>query len=428
MSATLAPPVEAQTPRGSAGPLSGTAAPNTRERLLSLDVFRGLTVAGMLLVNDPGTWSSIYPPLEHAPWHGWTPTDLVFPFFLFIVGITTQLSLDARRARGDDEAAIRNQILRRGALIFLFGFLINGFPFFTWSAIPGVPDPTVGARIVDRLLHWRIFGVLQRIGVAYICSALIASRVKVRTQIIVTAVLLFVYWFIMTVPPVPGSHGMPGALLLDKPETTMAAYWDRALLDWSRFGLGNHLWVNGVTWDPEGPLSTLGAICTALLGNLAGRWIAQRRPLVERVCALFAAGAIAMMLGLMWHWSFPINKNLWTGSYVIFSAGMGCVALATIMWLVDLQSWRWWTKPFVVYGVNPMVAFVGSAVMARLIYSIFKVQYHGQRVSLQSAIYQVAFASWLSPVNASLAFALAFVLFWYLVLAQLYRRNIILKV
>ncbi|HEY8176894.1 MAG TPA: DUF5009 domain-containing protein [Gemmatimonadaceae bacterium] len=428
MSATLAPPVEAQTPRGNAGPTSGTAAPNTRERLLSLDVFRGLTVAGMLLVNNPGTWSAIYPPLEHAPWHGWTPTDLIFPFFLFIVGITTQLSLDARRVRGDDEGAITRQILRRGALIFLFGFLINGFPFFTWGAVEGVRDPSFAARIVDRLLHWRILGVLQRIGLAYIVSALIASRAKVRTQMIVTAVLLFVYWFVMTVPPVPGANGTPGALLLGKPETSMAAYWDRVLLDWSRFGLGNHLWVNGVTWDPEGPLSTIGAICTALLGNLAGRWIAQRRPLFERVCGLFAAGAIAMMVGLMWHWSFPINKNLWTGSYVVFTAGMACVALATIMWLVDLQNWRWWTKPFVVYGVNPMVAFVGSAVMARLIYSIIKVEYHGQRISLESAIYQSVFASWLSPVNASLAFALTFVLFWYAILTVLYRRNIVLKV
>src|SRR4051812_27100244 len=142
MSATLVPTVEAQLPRGRAGPTSGTAAPNTRERLLSLDVFRGLTIAGMLLVNDPGTWSAIFPPLEHAPWNGWTPTDLIFPFFLFIVGITTQLSIDARRARGDDEAAIRRQIIRRGALIFLFGFLINGFPFFTWGAVDGVQDPT----------------------------------------------------------------------------------------------------------------------------------------------------------------------------------------------------------------------------------------------------------------------------------------------
>src|SRR5687767_5860465 len=189
MSATITPAVEAQPPRGDAGPLSGTAAPSTRDRLLSLDVFRGLTIAGMLLVNDPGTWSTIYPPLKHAPWHGWTPTDLIFPFFLFIVGITTQLSLDARRARGDDDAAIRRQILRRGSLIFLFGLLINGFPFFTWGAIAGNADPSLIDRIVDRLLSWRILGVLQRIGIAYIISALIASRARVRTQIVITAVL-----------------------------------------------------------------------------------------------------------------------------------------------------------------------------------------------------------------------------------------------
>jgi predicted acyltransferase len=208
----------------------------------------------------------------------------------------------------------------------------------------------------------------------------------------------------------------------------MAAYWDRFFLDWSRFGLGNHLWSGSVTWDPEGILSTSGAVATALLGNLAGRWIARPLPLAERLTGLFAAGALGMMVGLMWHWSFPINKGLWTGSYVVFTAGMAAVALATIMWIVDVHGWKRWTSPFVIYGVNPMVAFVGSAVVARLIYSIIKVQYDGQRVSLQSAIYQSAFASWLSPMNASLAFALAFVLVFLAVLTVLYRRNIILKV
>lgn len=428
MSATITPPVEAQVPRGSAGPISGTAAPNTRERLLSLDVFRGLTVAGMLLVNDPGTWSAIYPPLRHAEWHGWTPTDLIFPFFLFIVGITTQLSISARRARGDDEGAIRRQILRRGALIFLFGFLINGFPFFTWGSVTGIGDPSLLDRIVDRLHHWRFLGVLQRIGIAYVISALIATRATVRTQVATAAALLLGYWVVMTLLPVPASNGVPGVLLLDQPGSTMAAYWDRFFLDWSRFGLGNHLWSGSITWDPEGILSTSGAVATALLGNLAGRWIARPLPLTERLTGLFAAGALGMMVGLMWHWSFPINKGLWTGSYVVFTAGMAAVALATIMWIVDVHGWKRWTSPFVIYGVNPMVAFVGSAVVARLIYSIIKVQYDGQRVSLQYAIYQSAFASWLSPMNASLAFALAFVLVFLAVLTVLYRRNIILKV
>src|SRR6185436_4680784 len=242
------------------------------------------------------------------------------------------------------------------------------------------------------------------------------------------AALLFVYWFVMTVLPVPGSNGTPGLLLLGNGATTMQGYFDRMILDWSRFGLGNHLWVGSLTWDPEGILSTSGAVCTALLGNLAGRWIAQPKALYERLAGLFAAGAIAMMAGLMWHWSFPINKSLWTGSYVVFTAGLAAVSLAAIMWLVDEQQWRWWTKPWIIYGMNPMVAFVGSGVLARLIYSIIKVNYHGNRIALQAAIYQSMFASRLTPKNASLAFALAFVAYWYAVLSFLYRRNIVLRV
>jgi predicted acyltransferase len=400
----------------------------TRERLVSLDVFRGMTVAGMLLVNNPGTWSAIYPPLEHAPWNGWTPTDLIFPFFLFIVGITTQLSITARRERGDDEAAIRRQILKRGALIFLFGFLLSGFPFFTWGAIPGNPDPSFLDRILDRPLNWRIMGVLQRIGVAYIISALIATRATLRTQVITTAAILFGYWLIMTVLPVPGTNGTPGALLLHEGSTTMAAYWDRVLLDWSRFGMGNHLWSGSKTWDPEGILSTAGAVGTAMLGNLTGRWIGLPRPLIERIAGLCAAGAIAMMLGLMWNWVFPINKGIWTSSYVLFTGGVAALSLATIMWVVDHLNWRGWTKFFVVYGMNPMIAFVGSGLMARLIYSILKVNYGGERIALQAFIYKTMFASWLTPENASLAFALAFVAFWYGVLLILHRRNVYFRV
>jgi len=398
-----------------------------RERLLSLDVFRGITVAGMLLVNDPGTWSAIYPPLEHAAWNGWTPTDLVFPFFLFIVGITTYLSLNARRARGDSEHAIRAQIIRRGALIFLFGLLINGFPYFTWGNVPGVADPTLLQRMGDRLLHWRIMGVLQRIGIAYTVAALLTLRTTVRQQIIILASLLFGYWIVMTVLPVPG-EGTIGALLLDQPGRTMAAWVDRLVLDWSRVGLGNHLWASSVTWDPEGVLSTIPAIGTAMLGNLAGRWIGERRPLSERLAGLSSVGALGMMTGLMWHWSLPINKSLWTSSYVLFSAGMAAVALSTVMWIVDFNRVRRFTKLFVVYGTNPIVAFVGSAVMARCIYSIFKVNWGGERIPLQEGIYRALFASWLSPINASLAFAVAFVLFWYGVLYVLHRRGIILKV
>src|SRR3954464_1297060 len=202
MSTTLVPPTEklgtvADRPRVSIG-----RPKQSRELLPSLDVFRGLTVAGMLLVNDPGTWSAIYPPLEHAPWNGWTPTDLIFPFFLFIAGITTHLSLNARRARGDDEGAIRRQILRRGALIFLFGFLLSGFPFFTWTPISGIADPTFLQRIVDRLYHWRLMGVLQRIGVAYLVAGLLTQRTTLKQQVMIIVGLLYGYWFAMTLLPV----------------------------------------------------------------------------------------------------------------------------------------------------------------------------------------------------------------------------------
>lgn len=405
-----------------------SSSPPKRERLLSLDVFRGLTIAGMLLVNNPGSWDHIYPPLEHAAWNGWTPTDLIFPFFLFIVGITTHLSLSSRRARGDDEHAIRAQIVRRGVLIFVFGLLLNGFPYFTWSAIPGIADPTLLQRVGDRLLHWRIMGVLQRIGVAYLCAALLTQHTSLRKQIVIISSLLLGYWFVMTLLPVPG-EGTIGALLLNEPSRTMAAWSDRLLLDWSRWGMGNHTWVNSVTWDPEGVLSSIPAICTAMLGNLAGRWIGQKqRPLTERLTALFGAAAIAMMVGLMWHWVFPINKSLWTSSYVLFTAGMAALSLATIMWLVDVQNVRGWTRPAVIYGVNPIVAFVGSGLMARCIYSIFKVTSNGQRISLESWLYQTFYLSWLTPTNASLGFAVTFVLLWYAILVVLYKRNIILKI
>jgi predicted acyltransferase len=423
MTDTAARPVE-MTGAGT-GTVAGPVTP--KERLLSLDVFRGLTIAGMLLVNDPGSWGAIYAPLEHAEWNGWTPTDLIFPFFVFIVGITTHLSMESRRARGATDGEIRRSIIRRGVIIFLLGAFMAGFPFFTWTAIPGHPDAGIFTRIGDRLLHWRIMGVLARIGVVYIISALIAQRTNVRQQIITIICLLYGYWFVMAALPVPDS-GVIGQLAIARPETTMAAYFDRLLLDWSRFGLGNHNWASSVTWDPEGILSTVPAVATAMFGILCGRWIGTRRPLEERLNGMFAVGAIGMMVGLMWNWSFPINKSIWTSSYVMFTAGMAAVALAAIMWVVDVKGVRVWTKPFVIYGMNPILAFVGSGVMARIIYTLIQVNYHGKRVALETAIYQSAYASWLEPKNASLAFALTFVLFWYGIVYVLYRNRIFLKV
>lgn len=371
-----------------------------QDRWVALDAVRGLTVASMLLVNNPGTWSAIYPSLEHAPWHGWTPTDLIFPFFLFIVGITTELSLDRRAAAGAGDRVIRLQVLRRGALIVLCGLVLTTFPFFP----------------LTRFTEIRIPGVLQRIGVCYAIGALVAWRRSNRTVALIGVVLLLGYWAAMTLIPVPGQ----AAPTLDIPDQTLAAYVDRLLLD-------GHLWSASKTWDPEGPLSTIPAVVTSLLGILTGRWMSRPNPLPDKLNGLFASGAGLTAAGLAWNWVFPINKNLWTSSYVVFSAGVAMLVLATASWLIEIRRVRGWTRPLVTYGQNPLAAFLGSGAMAR---TLGLLQVHGTAgsVSVKEAIFERGFASWLAPIDASLLFAVSFVLVWYLILLVFERRGWILKI
>ncbi len=371
-----------------------------QDRWVALDAVRGLTVASMLLVNNPGTWSAIYPSLEHARWHGWTPTDLIFPFFLFIVGITTELSLDRRVAAGAGDRVIRLQVLRRGALIVLCGLVLTTFPFFP----------------LTRFTEIRIPGVLQRIGVCYAIGALVAWRRSNRTVALIGVVLLLGYWAAMTLIPVPGQ----AAPTLDIPDQTLAAYVDRLLLD-------GHLWSASKTWDPEGPLSTIPAVVTSLLGILTGRWMSRPNPLPDKLNGLFASGAGLTAAGLAWNWVFPINKNLWTSSYVVFSAGVAMLVLATASWLIEIRRVRGWTRPLVTYGQNPLAAFLGSGAMAR---TLGLLQVHGTAgsVSVKEAIFERGFASWLAPIDASLLFAVSFVLVWYLILLVFERRGWILKI
>ena len=371
-----------------------------QDRWVALDAVRGLTVASMLLVNNPGTWSAIYPSLEHAPWHGWTPTDLIFPFFLFIVGITTELSLDRRAAAGAGDRVIRLQVLRRGALIVLCGLVLTTFPFFP----------------LTRFTEIRIPGVLQRIGVCYAIGALVAWRRSNRTVALIGVVLLLGYWAAMTLIPVPGQ----AAPTLDIPDQTLAAYVDRLLLD-------GHLWSASKTWDPEGPLSTIPAVVTSLLGILTGRWMSRPNPLPDKLNGLFASGAGLTAAGLAWNWVFPINKNLWTSSYVVFSAGVAMLVLATASWLIEIRRVQGWTRPLVTYGRNPLAAFLGSGAMAR---TLGLLQVHGTAgsVSVKEAIFERGFASWLAPIDASLLFAVSFVLVWYLILLVFERRGWILKI
>lgn len=393
----------------------------SRRRLVSLDIFRGMTVAAMLLVNDPGDWGAIHWPLRHAAWHGWTPTDLIFPFFLFMVGITTRLSLAQRRATGADQGALIRQILRRSAVLFVLGLFLNWFPGYT----PGAEGGDWPARIGGRLLHLRIPGVLQRIALAYGVVAFLTLKTPLHVQILLIPTILLAYWLLLMGVPVPGT-GATGLAAIATPAGTLAALVDRAAFDWGP--LGNHLWDQGLTWDPEGLLSTLPALATTLMGVCAGAWIGRDLPLDRRIAGLALAGVGGIFLGLLGNKGFPINKNLWTSSYVLLSGGAAALGLAATMALVEQAGLTRWASPFLPFGVNPILAYVGSEAMAVLIYEVIPVPDPGGSVALEAWIYRHGFLSWLTPADASLGFALLFVAVWWAILASLRRRGIILKI
>ena len=366
-------------------------------RMISLDAFRGLTIAGMILVNNPGTWGSIYSPLRHADWHGWTPTDLIFPFFLFIVGVSITLALPRRAQGGKGKRGLYLKIFRRAGIIFALGLFLAGFPYFDLSDI-------------------RIPGVLQRIAVCYLFAALIFLNTKWQTQALITAALLLIYWALMTLVPVPGF----GAGDLGK-EGNLAAYIDRALLE-------GHIWKQAKVYDPEGILSTIPAVATTLCGVLTGHLLRSRQSPSEKTAAMFVAGVAGVVAGWAWNFWFPVNKPLWTSSYVLLTAGMGLQLLALCYWLIDIKGVKGWAKPFVVFGTNALAVFFLSGVFARLMGLVKLTGADGKQRSLHQVVYDNLFASWASPVNASLMFAVCFVLLWLGLMWLLYRKRIFIKV
>jgi predicted acyltransferase len=371
------------------------AVPPRPERLVSLDVFRGATVAAMLLVNNPGTWSAVYDPLEHAAWHGWTPTDLIFPFFLFIVGVSMAFSVLPRLEAGDAPGGLFARAAKRSAILVLLGLLLTAFPYYNLD-----------------LAHLRLPGVLQRIGLAFLLASVVVLFTRHRTQIGITAALLLGYWAAMMLVPVPGY----GAGNLSK-DGNLAAYVDRAVLG------TDHLWKSAKTWDPEGLLSTLPAVATVLLGVFAGRWMRSARSPADRLVGLFLAGTAAVTLGWMWNEVFPINKALWTSSYVLLTAGLALHALAVCYWMVDVRGWRRWSTPFVWFGMNAIAAFFLSGIVARLLGMI-----KPGGVALKQRIFDAAFDSWLPAHDASLAFALCFVALFTGLMGLMYRRQLFIKV
>lgn len=382
--------------------------PATAGRLVSLDAFRGLTIVGMILVNNPGTWAAVYPPLLHAAWHGWTPTDLIFPFFLFIVGVSLVLAYDRLLAKGKTRRDLLVKATRRALLLFGFGLFLAAWPFFTL-------EPSFGLR--PQLSTVRIPGVLQRIAVCYLTVSTLYLYLKPRTRFGIGLGLLFIYWALMMLVPVPGY----GAGQIAEGTSTLAGYLDRLLL-------GNHLWAQSRTWDPEGLLSTLPAITTTLLGVWTGELLASVRSPLEKTLHLFLRGVVLVIIGYGWDWVFPINKSLWTSSYAVFTGGQAMCALGLCYWLAEVQGWKRWTRPFVVYGVNAITVFVMSGLLAKSLLLFKLPQPDGTEASLQSVIFQTVFAPLGSPKAASLLYALTWVLGWYAVLYGMYRRNLILKV
>ena len=372
-------------------------APDAAARLRSVDALRGLTVAAMVLVNNPGTWSAVYAPLRHAAWHGWTPTDMVFPFFLFVVGVSIPLALGPALERG--ATGLPARVVRRAAVIFGLGLLLHALPFFP-------------------LADLRIPGVLQRIAVCYLLAALLVLATGGargwRAQGAVAGALLVGYWLLMTRVAAPGH--VAGDL---SPEGNLAGYVDRLVLG------TRHIWRASRFYDPEGILSTLPATATTLLGVLAGHWLRAGRSGARIVGGLAAAGLAATALGWLWGLSFPVNKSLWTSSYALLMAGLAALALAACYWIIETRGRRGWAAPFAVLGVHALTLFFLSSLMAKLLL-IVRVGPGGPR--LHAWLFEHAFAPWAAPVNASLAYALVYVLLWWGLMWALDRSGLRLRV
>lgn len=361
-----------------------------KPRLISVDVFRGISVAAMILVNDPGDRFHIYWPLAHAEWNGWTPTDLIFPFFLFILGISIVLSFSSRCASGATKSELLAHSLKRSAIIFALGLFLSAYP-------------------VCDLHSTRIFGVLQRIALVYLATSVIMLYTSRKTRYIICLAILLGYWGLMALVPVPG-YGA-GVLTMDG---SLAGYIDRKLLY-------NHL-AMPYTFDPEGLLSTLPAIATCLFGVFAGEWMQEMDG--ERIRKLLTSALILVIVGYIWNIWFPINKHLWTSSYVLLSAGAAMASLALCYWAIDVRGWRKWAQPFVWYGVNPLALYFFAVVLSRTMN-----QYPIHGTSLKELVFR-AFYLHLSanPYLASMLYGLTYVLLFCVIAWALFRKNVFIRV
>lgn len=422
----------------------------TKERLTSLDVFRGFTILLMTIVNNPGSWSSIYPPLEHAEWHGCTPTDLVFPFFVFIMGTAIPFAMPVKHF----DEAVFNKILVRSLRIFCLGLFLSVFSRIHLFGLEGIP--LLGVRLIiafavayallgnfsmkvktilavgifiillslafSGLEHFedtRITGVLQRIAIVYFFASILYLKTNLKTQLGVVASILVIYYLLMAFVPVPGF----GPANFDK-GTNLAAWLDNLVLN-------GHLWSVSKTWDPEGILSTLPAIGTGILGMYIGQLLNLQTNRPEILKKTAVTGVILLIGGLLWNIIFPINKSLWTSSYVLYTAGIATLCLSLLYYIIDIQGYKKWAKLFLIWGVNPMIVFFFSGIIPRVLGSI-QVQNPetgGEEISVLTLIYKHGIAPCFeNPLNASLAYALSYAVFWSVILWIFYKKKLIFKV
>jgi predicted acyltransferase len=367
-------------------------------RLLSLDIFRGFTMAAMILVNDPGNWAHIYPPLEHSVWNGCTPTDLIFPSFLFMAGVSIVYAMQSKKIDTSGHTKILLHAFRRMVTLIIISLLVQLFYHHS-------------------LTHLRFPGVLQRIAVVYFICTFLYLKSTQKALDWMLGISLVGYYIIMAFIPVPDGH--PANL---DPETNMGAWIDRLVFT------SNHLWASSKTWDPEGLLGVIPSIGTGLFGMRVGTWIKRTdRDSSTKTAWLFVYGILAIVVGMIWDLFFPINKALWSSSFVLYAGGISTVGLTLAYWFIDIQGYKKFFWPFLVFGTNSISAYILADIVPGLI-NLVKINHNGKTLPGMEYLYQTLFAPYFSPVNASVIDAIAFVLLIWVMMYPLYIKKIIIKV
>jgi predicted acyltransferase len=375
---------------------------STTSRFLSLDVFRGMTVAGMILVNTPGSWEYVYAPLRHAAWNGWTPTDLVFPFFLFAVG--NALSFSMPKYQGMGNGKVIQKIMTRTALIFIIGLFLNWFPFVRWQ------DGEFVFKSFDTL---RIFGVLQRIALAYMGAALIIHFLKPIQALVTGVALLVAYWAILLIF---GDLTLEGNAVLKL---------DRWLLGEGHLYTGYYSEVlkQNIAFDPEGLLSAIPAISSVIFGFLVGKFIKEKGSSYDTIAHILVIGLLLVFAANCWNFVFPINKPIWSSSYVLLTTGLAMEILAVILFVAEMKGYRNWTNPFVLFGKNPLFIYVLAGVWAKS-YGLIRMDDTNAASWLYSSVFQPIGGNYVG----SLLFAIVHVLLFLLAGWLLDRKKIYVRV